>query len=88
MRQDYWSLGVWGRIPVQMHWTVLLSFAWLYFIFWDLTAMLIGSVALAVLMAGLVGGYALSWRRRAGGWWPPFAIVAIVLIFGVEFGNQ
>jgi len=48
----------------------------------------IGSAALAALMMALIAGYALAWRRRAGAWWPPFAIVAIVLIFGVEFGTQ
>ena len=64
MRQDYWSLGMWGRIPVQMHWTVLLSFAWLYFIFWDLTAMLIGSVALAIVFIAHEFGHVLVLRRR------------------------
>ena len=43
MRQDYWQLGTWGRIPVAMHWTVLLNFAWLYIIFMDLLATLIGA---------------------------------------------
>ena len=46
MRQDAFNLGTWGRIPVSLHWTALLSFAWLYIIFWDVVATLIGAVAL------------------------------------------
>ena len=46
----------------------------------------IGPVALAGLMAVLLAGYANGWRRERGGWWPPFAVVAVVLIFGVKFG--
>jgi len=43
-------------------------------------------LALAALLAMVVAGYALSWRRERGGWWPPFAIVALALAFGVKFG--
>ena len=50
------------------------------------TAPWIGGVALAGLGAWLLAGYALGWRREQGGFWPPFAIVALVLIFGVKFG--
>ena len=46
----------------------------------------IGSVALVVLLAALLAGYGSQWKLRRGGWWPPLAIVAIVLIFGVKFG--
>lgn len=46
----------------------------------------VGPVALAALIAALLAGYALRWRRRGGGWWPPFAVVALTLIFGVKFG--
>ena len=42
MRRDSWELGTWGGIPVSMHWTVLLSAAWLYIIFMDVVAMLVG----------------------------------------------
>lgn len=45
-----------------------------------------GSVALALLMASLFVGYAGRWDRRRGGWWPPFAIVALTLLFGVSYG--
>ncbi|MEY2881139.1 MAG: hypothetical protein RLZZ15_3519, partial [Verrucomicrobiota bacterium] len=46
----------------------------------------IGSVALAVLLGTLLAGYAWGWRKERGGWWPPFAVVAVTLIFGVKFG--
>ncbi len=46
----------------------------------------VGDVALVALVAALLAGYAAQWRLRRGGWWPPFAIVALVLIFGVTFG--
>lgn len=45
----------------------------------------IGPAALAALMVSLIFGYATRWRRQTGGWWPPFAIVALVLILGVRF---
>ncbi|MSU23296.1 MAG: ComEC/Rec2 family competence protein [Opitutus sp.] len=47
----------------------------------------VGPVALAALMAVLLAGYAVGWRKERGGWWPPFAVVALVLIFGVTFGK-
>lgn len=50
------------------------------------TAAWIGSAALAALMATLVFGYAAHWKRERGGWWPPFAVVALTLAFGVKFG--
>jgi competence protein ComEC len=46
----------------------------------------IGAAALTALMATLVFGYATNWKLNRGGWWPPFAVVAITLIFGVKFG--
>jgi competence protein ComEC len=45
----------------------------------------IGSVALATLLASLLAGYAAGWRRSVGGWWAPFGIVTLVLIFGTQF---
>ncbi len=45
----------------------------------------IGSVALALLLTALLVGYAVRWRSPRW-WWPPFAIVAVVLIFGVNYG--
>lgn len=46
----------------------------------------IGTAALVGLLAALLFGYASHWKLRRGGWWPPFVIVALVLIFGVTFG--
>lgn len=45
----------------------------------------LGAVALASVLALLLAGYGSGWRRERGGWWPPFAFVALVLIFGVTF---
>ena len=46
----------------------------------------LGGAAFTTLMIALLAGYAVNWRSERGGWWPPFAIVALVLIFGVKFG--
>ena len=45
----------------------------------------IGNVALGVLIASLFAGYATGWKKSLGGCWTPFAIVALVLVFGVKF---
>jgi hypothetical protein len=44
----------------------------------------LGPAALGALLAACLLGYAGGWRRR-GGFWPPFAIVAIVLTLGVTY---
>lgn len=64
MRQDYWQLGTWRRIPVSMHWTVLLNFAWLYIIFQDLLATLIGAATLFLVMMAHEYGHVVVMRRR------------------------
>jgi competence protein ComEC len=46
----------------------------------------IGPTALAVLMVTLIAGYAWGWRRERGGCWPPFAVVTLVLLCGVDYG--
>lgn len=46
----------------------------------------IGPAALGMLVLALVVGYAANWQRACGGWWPPFVIVGLVLIFGIRFG--
>ena len=46
----------------------------------------LASATLAALTAALLAGYAAGWRRERGGWWPPFAIAGLGLIFGVKFG--
>lgn len=64
MEKDYWHLGYWRRIPVEMHWTVLLAFAWMYLIFFDLVASVIGAVALFVLFVVHELGHVIVLRRR------------------------
>ena len=48
----------------------------------------LGPVALSTLMTVIFIGYAKHWKTKAGTgwWWPPFAVVAATLIFGVTFG--
>ena len=77
MRRDDWQLGTWGRIPVSMHWTVLLSAAWLYIIFQDVASTLIGCVAMLFLMLVHEYGHVLALRRRKLG-------VTSIQLFGVH----
>jgi competence protein ComEC len=42
-------------------------------------------IALAALLAACLAGYAADWRQKHGGFWPPFVIVAIVLLLGVTY---
>ncbi len=46
----------------------------------------IGVASLAALLAALLAGYAYRWDGWARGFWPPFAVVVLTLIFGVKFG--
>ena len=46
----------------------------------------IGPLAFACLLGACLTGYAFSWRRERGGFWPPLAIVVLALVFGVKFG--
>lgn len=46
----------------------------------------LGPAALAALCAVCLAGCAGRWRRERGGFWPPFVLVALVLLFGVKFG--
>lgn len=46
----------------------------------------IGGAALSVLIGAALTGYASGWRRERGGWWPPFVVVGLTLLFGVKFG--
>jgi Zn-dependent protease len=64
MRKDSWDLGTWGRIPVQMHWTVLLAFAWLYLFTWNLLATAIASAAFFALLVAHEYGHVFVLRRR------------------------
>jgi competence protein ComEC len=45
----------------------------------------IGPAALGAVIAACLAGYAAGWRRDRGGFWPPFVVVAIVLVFGVIY---
>jgi competence protein ComEC len=45
----------------------------------------IGPSALALLVASCLAGYAEDWRRERGSFWPPFAIAALTLAFGVSY---
>jgi Zn-dependent protease len=64
MEQSHWQLGTWGRIPVSMHWTVLLIFVWLYLFFWNLLATAIGSAAFFALLVAHEFGHVAVLRRR------------------------
>ena len=46
----------------------------------------IGPWAFVFLLGTIFYGYAARWQLSHGGWWPPFLVVAITLIFGVNFG--
>ena len=46
----------------------------------------IGPAALAALITAILAGYAGGWSRERGGWWPPFAVVALTLVLGVRYG--
>jgi stage IV sporulation protein FB len=64
MEQNYWQLGTWRRIPVSMHWTVLLVFAWLYLIFWSLLGTVIASAAFFSLLVAHELGHVAVLRVR------------------------
>lgn len=63
--QNEWSLGRWGKLPVTMHWTVLMAFPWLFLMMNDLLASIIGSVAFFGLLVAHEYGHVLAarWRR-------------------------
>jgi Zn-dependent protease len=67
MEQNVWQLGRWQRIPVSMHWTVLIVIVWLYLFFWDILATAIAALAyFALLLAHEFGHVAvLRWRKIA-----------------------
>jgi Zn-dependent protease len=64
MRQDSWSLGSWNRIPVSMHWTVLLAFAWMYLVFMDVVLMLMSIPFVFLILAVHELGHVIMLRRR------------------------
>jgi Zn-dependent protease len=64
MRQDSWSLGTWGRVPVSMHWTVLLAFAWMYLVFMDVVLMLMSIPFVFLTFVVHELGHVVVLRRR------------------------
>lgn len=64
MDENYWQLGTWGRIPVAMHWTVLLTFAWMYLVFQTVPATLLGGVVMFFVMVVHELGHVAVLRRR------------------------
>jgi competence protein ComEC len=54
----------------------------------DYRASWIATAALAALLASIAWGYAQGWRTRAGGWWPPFAVVGLTLACGVAYSGS
>jgi len=62
--KNYWQLGTWGRIPVAMHWTVLLVFAWMYLWFGTVAMTLVASAALFFVMAVHEMGHVFALKRR------------------------
>ena len=46
----------------------------------------IGPCAFVILLGTIFYGYARRWQPNHGSWWPPFIVVTITLIFGVNFG--
>jgi Zn-dependent protease len=63
--QNHWSLGMWGRIPVTMDWTVLMAFPWLYLMMNSFIGAAIGSVAFFALLVAHEYGHVIAarWRR-------------------------
>ena len=45
----------------------------------------IGGAGLIAVLAALLIGYGLRWQRQGGGWWPPFAIAALIFVIGVSY---
>ncbi len=45
----------------------------------------IGPAAHLALGVAIVAGYQSNWAGHRGSWWPPFAIVAVVLLIGVDY---
>ncbi|HEY2629972.1 MAG TPA: hypothetical protein VGI57_12645, partial [Usitatibacter sp.] len=66
MQQTHWSLGTWGkaRIPVSMHWSVLVACAWLFVLLRDLVSAAIASVAFVILMLIHEFGHVVFHRWR------------------------
>jgi len=62
--ENYWNLGRWRRIPVSMHWTVLLASVWLLLWFRDLLSTLIAIVAFFGLLVIHEIGHVVALRLK------------------------
>ena len=67
MERDSFDLGRWFGIPVRMHWTFLLSCAWLYLLIPGLWNILVGAATLLMLFVAHEFGHVLMlrWRRTS-----------------------
>ncbi len=62
--ENYWHLGRWFRIPVSMHWTVLLTLPWMWLWMRSIVAALIGFAAFVLLQLAHEFGHAAMARWR------------------------
>jgi competence protein ComEC len=46
----------------------------------------LGPAALVLMVAAMLAGASARWKLRYGGFWPPFILLVLLLIFGVKFG--
>lgn len=46
----------------------------------------LGPVCLAGVLGLMLHGYARQWRAEAGGFWPPFAALGVILLVAVRYG--
>ncbi|HTJ77420.1 MAG TPA: ComEC/Rec2 family competence protein [Rariglobus sp.] len=46
----------------------------------------LGNLAVCLVLAAMLYGYANRWERRRGGFWPPVALTVLALVLGVRFG--
>ncbi|HZR37779.1 MAG TPA: hypothetical protein VFA75_20575 [Nevskia sp.] len=62
--ENYWHLGRWFRVPVAMHWTVLLAFPWLWLWTHSVLMALIGLGGYVLLLAAHELGHTMMARQR------------------------
>ncbi len=46
----------------------------------------LGPVTFTSLLSVCLTGYALGWKRKRGGFWPPMIVTALTLVFCVKYG--
>ena len=62
--ENYWHLGRWFRIPVAMHWTVLLIFPWMWLLMQSWSAALVGGLTYCLLLVAHEFGHVVMARWR------------------------